>query len=463
MYPDELATLKIPPNSLEAEQSVIGAMLVAPKAVDVVIELLDGSEFYTAEHREIFSAMLTLHEKSQPIDVVTLCDFLNTTGRLDKAGGFGYVMEIAKNTPSVANVLAYARAVREKFQLRRLIISSQKIADSAFQPDDKSAAELIDNAQAEIMALNDSTASQTELRVSPRLKNLIAEWERRADAKGLSGLSTGLVALDRRTHGLNPGDLIILAARPAMGKTSLAMNIAESIAITQQKPVLIFSMEMTAEQLLDRSAASVGRIPYELIRTGAVFDDEQHAHKVSPTILRIKDSPLFIDDRPALTIGQMRSSIRRASLDAPLSLIVVDYLQLARAKAESRVHEVTAISQGLKALAKEFKCPVIALSQLSRKCEERTDKRPMCSDLRDSGAIEQDADIIWFIYRDEVYNEDSDMKGVTELICAKQRNGSTGTDYLASNLGMCRFDNLSSEWQRPQRVVPMRRRGGFEA
>lgn len=248
-----------------------------------------------------------------------------------------------------------------------------------------------------------------------------------------------------------------------MGKTTLAMNIAEHVAVIQQKLVVVFSMEMTAEQLLDRSAASLGRMPYKLIRAGTIFESADHSYKVVPTFRKLKDAinTLKIDDRPSLTIAQMRATLRRESKKGKVELVVIDYLQLAKAKAESRTTEITAISQGLKALAKEFKCPVIALSQLSRKCEERADKRPNNSDLRDSGAIEQDADIVFFLYRDEVYNEDSPYRGVAEVICTKQRNGETGTDELACNLGMCRFDDLPKEWSRPVVQPLMRSSRGF--
>jgi replicative DNA helicase len=275
----------------------------------------------------------------------------------------------------------------------------------------------------------------------------------------LVGLSTGYKDIDRRTSGLCSGDLIIVAGRPSMGKTTFAMNIAENVSVSQGKPVLVFSMEMTKIQLLDRCASSIGGIPFELIRNGKALDDAQFSHGLIPAAARIKQAPLYIDQRGALTVLQIRAAARKLHKRIPLSLIVVDYLQLARAKAESRVHEVTAISQGLKALAKELNIPVIALSQLSRKCEERSDKRPNNSDLRDSGAIEQDADVIFMLYRDEVYNPDTKFRGIAEINCTKQRNGPIGKDILISRLDLCRFEDTPHEY-RPPVDEPKKRKGG---
>ncbi len=454
----DVAQLKLPPHSLEAEQSVLGALMIANDSWDKIADMLTADDFYRPEHRIIFQRMAQLVEANQPIDIVTLPDALTHADELDRAGGFVYLAEIARNTPSAANIRAYAIAVRERATLRKMIQVGQEIADAGYNPDGRRAAELIDEAQAAVFTLSESGASVgRDLRCEVHLRSLLDEWQRRSECDGLIGLSTGFDALDRRTNGLNPGDLIILAARPSMGKTSLAMNIAEHVAVDQKKPVLVFSMEMTAEQLLDRMAASVGRIPYDLIRTGKVFGHDEYDSRILPTVNTINSAPLFIDDRPALTIAQMRATARKEHKRNPLGLIVVDYLQLARAKAESRVMEVTYISQGLKALAKELRVPVLALSQLNRSVDSRSDKRPNNSDLRDSGAIEQDADVIWFIYRDEVYNETSPQKGVAEIICTKQRNGPTGTDYLATNLAQCRFDDLARGYAPPEQTPPVRR------
>lgn len=439
----DIAQLKLPPHSLEAEQSIIGGLLIADRNFDAISECVDESDFYRSEHRMIFREMAKLADAGQPHDIVTIAAVLTATGELDRIGGFAYLAEVARNTPSTSNLRAYARAVRERAVLRRLIIVGQDIADSAYHANGRKSAELIDDAQAAVIALSETGNDEQDLHCASHLKNLAQEWQRRADCEGLIGLSTGFEALDQRTNGLNAGDLIILAARPSMGKTSLAMNIVEHIVLDEKKPVLVFSMEMNAEQLLDRMAASVGKIPYSLIRNGKVFGHSEYDAHVLPTISRLKTAPLYIDDRAALTIAQIRSRARKLHKRESLGLIVVDYLQLAKARAESRVMEVTAISQGLKALAKELRVPVLALSQLNRAVDSRSDRRPNNSDLRDSGAIEQDADVIWFIYRDEVYNENSPRKGFAEIICTKQRNGPTGTDYLAVNLDRCRFDNLT--------------------
>jgi replicative DNA helicase len=458
----DLAQLRIPPNSLEAEQSVIGGLLIAGHHFDSVTEILTAEDFYHPQHRQTFAAMAALAADNKPIDLTTVVTALSSSGDLDRIGGVIYLAEIARGTPSASNIRAYASAVRERATLRNLILVGQQIAESGFEPDGKKSIELIDAAQAAVIALGDQGRTDGITPIKDHLRNLVAEWQRRSDAGGLVGLSTGFEALDARTNGLSPGDLIILAARPSMGKTALAMNIAENVAVHQGKPVLVFSLEMTAEQLLDRMASSVGKIPYDLIRTGNVFKVPEYECRAMPTISRIRDAPLHIDDRPALTIPQMRATARRVHKQTPLSLIVVDYLQLARAKAESRVMEVTQISQGLKALAKELGVPVLALSQLSRAVEQRADKRPGNADLRDSGAIEQDADVIWFIYRDEVYNTSTKQRGVAEILCTKQRNGPVGSDFLATLLEQCRFDNLARGWTPPVEEEKPKRRGGFD-
>jgi replicative DNA helicase len=465
-YPDydDVAALKMPPHSTEAEQAVIGGLLIATNAFDAITDLVAEADFFRIEHRTAFAAIAHLAEAGKPHDAVTVCDMLSATDQLDRAGGFAYLLDLAKNTPSAANIRAYACAVRERATLRNLITAGQAIADSGFSPDGRSAAELIDEAQAVVIALGDTGSAEQDLHCASRMKNLITEWERRAACDGLVGLSTGFSALDQRTNGLGAGNLIILAARPSMGKTSLVMNIAEHCAVTENKPALVFSMEMTAEELLDRMAAAVGKIPYELIRTGKVFGHPDHDSRIIPALGRIKSAPLYIDDRAGLTIAQMRSAARRVHRQSPLSLIVVDYLQLAvgkvRSKTDNREQEISGISRGLKALAKELKCPVIALSQLNRNVENRANKRPVNSDLRDSGAIEQDADVIWFIYRDEVYNEDSHDKGIAEILCTKQRNGALGVDRLATNLAHCRFENLSAGYQpREHEPAPRKQRG----
>ena len=447
-YPDEidLAQLKTPPYSLEAEQSVIGGLLIPGSDLDSVADLVDENDFYHPAHRIIFRRMAELVNAGKPIDITTMADSLSP-GEMDRIGGFIYFAEMARSTPSTANIRAYAAAVKERSSLRALIRAGGEIAELAYEAAGRSSLDLIDEAQRLVLAIGDRADESTETHVSASFRDYIAELERRAACDGLAGLSTGFADLDRRTNGLMGGDLIILAGRPSMGKTALAMNIAEHTAIDQGKGVLVFSMEMSRVQLIDRMVASVGKIPFSLLRSGEVFGTEYN-HLINPAAGRIKNSKLYIDERGALTVQQMRSAARRLHKKTPLSLIIVDYLQLARAKAENRVNEITAVSQGLKALAKELNVPVIALSQLSRKCEEAK-RRPISSDLRDSGSIEQDADAIFLMYRDEFYNENSIHKGMAEIHCTKLRNGEPGMDWLQSNLGMCRFQNLADPYQPP--------------
>lgn len=463
---DDIAGLKIPPHSVEAEQSVLGGLMIDAGAWDRLDGILSAEDFYRAEHRLIFAAVSQLAAAGSPVDPITLADILSHAGTLDQAGGIGYLAEMAAKIPSAANIRAYATAVRDRSRLRALITAGNEIADAGYNADGRPVADLIDDAQQRVMALGAQSQDGGDLHCSSRFANLIAEWERRAACDGLVGLSTGFEALDRRTNGLGDGNLVILAARPSMGKTALAMNIAEHVAVVEKKPVLVFSMEMSTEELLDRVAASLGRIPYELIRTGQVFENPEHSAKVMPCVARLKAAPLYIDDRSSLTVQQMRTTARKLHAKAPLRLVVVDYLQLAgstaRGRSDTREQEVSAIARGLKSLAKELGCPVIALSQLNRNVEQRTDKRPVNADLRDSGAIEQDADTIWFIYRDEVYNEDSPEKGIAEIITRKLRNGQPGTDRIASNLAMCRFENLARGYEPPPQPERAPRRGGFE-
>lgn len=455
----DLAMLKSPPYSLEAEQAVIGGLLIAPNSFDAVTDLITENDFFKPDHRAAFAAIAYLADAGQPHDIVTVCDMLSAAGKLDQAGGFAYLADVAKNTPSAANIRAYANAVRERAALRNLIIASQEIADAAYEPGERTANELVDEAQRRILEIGERGDAEADLHVTSALKDYVAELDRRYNCDGLAGLSTGFRDLDARTNGLSPSDLVILAGRPGSGKTTLAMNIAEHVAIIESKPVLVFSMEMSRVQLLDRMVASVGKIPFSLLRSGKVFNHNEYKPVIAAS--RIKQAPLYIDDRGGLSIAQMRSTARRQHKKTPLSLIVVDYLQLARAKAENRVNEITVISQGLKAIAKEIGCPVIALSQLSRKCEEQK-RRPISSDLRDSGSIEQDADSIFLIYRDEVYNEETNLKGVAEIHCTKLRNGEPGMDFLKSNLAMCKFENHEPGYRppEPEQEQP-RRKGGF--
>lgn len=462
-YDDELAPmpadldyLKTPPHSIEAEQAVIGGLLIAADSFDAVGDLVSERDFYRQEHAAAFAAVAKLAEQGRPHDVITVHDALVTAGDLEKAGGIAYLFELASKTASAHNIRAYARVVRERGTLRALIAAGQTIAESAYEPAGRTAAELLDEAQAAVIALSDDGGTETDLHVSAVIPDYTNELERRMESGGISGLRTGFNNLDQRLCGMQAGNLIIIGGRPKSGKTTLGMNIATNVAVIQDKPVLVFSMEMSRVELFDRMMASVGGIPFNLLRSGTVFGTDYNS-QISPTARRLKHSKLYIDDRPALSIAQMRSAARRQHRKTPLALIVVDYLQLARAKSESRVMEITLISQGLKSLAKEIGCPVIALSQLSRKSED-ANRRPKASDLRDSGSIEQDADVILLVYRDEVNNEDSPMKGTAEIIIPAIRNGEAGTDFLDANLAMCRFQNKEREYIPPAPPPPKRGR-----
>lgn len=445
--PADLEYLKTPPHSIEAEQAVIGGLLIAAGSFDVIGDLVSERDFYRQEHAAAFAAVAKLAEQGRPHDVITVHDALVTAGELERVGGIAYLFELASKTASAHNIRAYARVVRERGTLRALIAAGQAIAESAYEPAGRTAAELLDEAQAAVIALGDDGGTETDLHVSAALPDYVKELERRLESGGISGLCTGFTGLDTRMCGLQPGNLIIVGGRPKSGKTTFAMNIASNVAVTQNKPVLVFSMEMSRTELLDRMIASVGGIPFGLLRSGTVFGTDYNS-SISPTARRIKHSQLYIDDRAALSIAQMRSAARRQHRKTPLALIVVDYLQLARAKAESRVMEITMISQGLKALAKELGVPVIALSQLSRKSEDQN-RRPKASDLRDSGSIEQDADAILLVYRDDIDNTDSPMRGTAEIIIPAIRNGEAGSEFLDSNLAMCRFQNKDREYFPP--------------
>lgn len=439
--------LKRPPHSAEAEQSIIGGLLLENQVWDKVGTKLCEADFYRTEHRILFRAILNLASKNQPFDVVTLLDTLKSNKELDDAGGEAYLFELANNTPSVANVSAYADIVREKSVQRQLISVASAIADSAYNPGARDVPELLDFAERKVFAIAEQTAGDGGPEV---IKSILVRAVEKIDflyhsGDSITGVSTGLADLDELTSGLQPSDLIIMAGRPSMGKTTLAMNIAEHVAIKTSKPVLVFSMEMPADSLAMRMMSSLGRIDQHRIRTGKLEDDDWP--RVTSAVHMLSEAPLFIDDSPALSPAEMRARARRVMKEhGQLGLIVVDYLQLMKIagfKADNRTAEISEISRSLKSLAKELAVPVIALSQLNRSLEQRQDKRPVMSDLRESGAIEQDADLICFIYRDEVYNEDSPDKGCAEIIIAKQRNGPIGRVRVAFLGKYTRFEDLA--------------------
>lgn len=445
----EHAELKLPPHSLEAEQSVLGGLMIANDRWDNVADLITATDFFRPAHQQIFQCMGQLVEASQPIDVVTLSERLNSHDQLAQVGGLPYLAELARNTPSAANIRAYAQVVRERSGLRALIAAATSIADNAYQTAGRSADEVLDLAEREIMRIGEERPKTGGPEpVNPLLKGAVDKIDQLFNQKGtITGLSTGFTDLDDKTSGLQASDLVIVAARPSMGKTTFAMNLVEQAVLDQDKPVLVFSMEMPAQQLMMRMLSSVGRIDQGRVRNGSL--DEEDWPKLSAAVSKLKDRPLFIDDTAALTPSEVRSRARRIVREhGDLAMIMIDYLQLMQVagSSESRTGEISEISRSLKAIAKEFECPVVALSQLNRALEQRPNKRPVNSDLRESGAIEQDADVILFIYRDEVYNEESPDKGVAEIIIGKQRNGPIGTSRLAFIGKYTRFENLSSHY-----------------
>jgi len=440
--------IKVPPHSIEAEQSVLGALMLDNSSWDHVADLISDTDFYRRDHQTIFRALAALAEKGDPSDAVTVSEFLDNRGELDDAGGLAYLGALAKDTPSAANVRAYADIVRERSVLRQLIRIGNELSESAFVPDGRGSKELIEDAEKLVFEIAEqgSRKSQTYTPIKSLLRDAVERIDEliNSDEK-LTGTPSGIDKFDEMTSGLQRSDLVILAARPSMGKTSLAMNFAEHAAIQAKQPVAIFSMEMSGEQLAMRMISSLGRVDQSKVRTGDISEEDWP--RITSAIHLMSEAPIFIDDTPALTPTELRARCRRIKREHGLGLVVVDYLQLMRVAgmSENRTNEISEISRGLKALAKELDVPVIALSQLNRNLEQRPDKRPKMADLRESGGIEQDADVIVFIYRDEVYNPDTPHKGMAELIVEKQRNGPTGK-VITTFLGrFTRFENYISE------------------
>lgn len=439
--------LKIPPHSIEAEQSVLGGLMLDNQAWDKIAERLQEKDFYRPEHQIIFRTVAHLAHRGNPFDVLTLTESLKNNNELSNAGGEVYLFDLARNTPTAANAAAYADIVRERSVQRQLISISNTIGDMAFTPAGRGSTELLDEAERRIFQI----AEQSSRGSGPvRINSLLGKAVDRIDTlfhsnQAFTGLSTGYKDLDEMTSGLQPADLVIVAGRPSMGKTTFAMNIAENAAIKSKKAVLVFSMEMPADSLAMRMMSSLGRVDQHRVRTGKLEDDDWP--RITSAVSILSEAPLFIDDSAALSPGELRSRARRVFREqGELGLIVIDYLQLMQVAGfkENRTAEISEISRSLKSLAKELNVPIIALSQLNRGLEQRTDKRPVMSDLRESGAIEQDADLILFIYRDEVYNENSPEKGIAEIIIAKQRNGPIGRVRLTFLGKYTRFENFLS-------------------
>jgi replicative DNA helicase len=446
---DEVARLRVPPHSIEAEQSVLGGLLIDNGAWDRAADLLRDADFYRWEHRLIYAAVGALVGASKPADVITVYEQLQMHGKADDCGGLAYLNALAQSVPSAANLRRYAEIVRERAILRQLIGASDEIATSAFNPQGRAVSTILDEAESRIFRIGEEGARarhglQSIDQLVVQLIDRVTELAENG-AEDVTGVRTGFYELDRKTAGLQPGDLIVLAARPSMGKTSFALNIAEHVAVHEGLPVVVFSMEMGASQLALRLVGSLGRIDQQHLRTGALRDDEWT--RLTEAVDKLGKAAIFIDETPALNPAELRARARRQARQCgKLGLIVVDYLQLMSGSSssdENRATELGEISRGLKALAKELQCPVIALSQLNRSVESRNDKRPMMSDLRESGAIEQDADVIMFIYRDDYYNKDSKEPGVAEIIIGKQRNGPTGDIRLTFLKPLTRFENLA--------------------
>lgn len=448
-YQNDKATekLKVPPHSIEAEQSILGGLMLDNQAWDRVSEIVTEIDFYRADHRCIFTALAGLANEAKPMDAITVMETLKAHNQLTEAGGEVYLFELAKNTPSVANIAAYATIVRERSVLRQLISAAGEIADHAFNPEGREVVELLDDAERKVFEIAEQGATGSG---PTDIKSLLGNAMERIDTlyhsdAAITGVPTCFTDFDEMTSGLQKSDLIIVAARPSMGKTTFAMNIAENAALKTKKPVLIFSMEMPGESLAMRMMSSLGRIDQHRLRTGKLEDEDWP--RVTSAVSMLSELKMFIDDTPGLSPSEMRSRARRVAREqGELGLIMVDYLQLMQVPGmrDNRTAEISEISRSLKSLARELDVPMIALSQLNRSLEQRADKRPIMSDLRESGAIEQDADVIAFIYRDEVYNEDSPDKGIAEIIIGKQRNGPIGKVKLTFLGKYTKFENYVS-------------------
>jgi len=448
-----LENLKIPPHSIEAEQSVIGALLLDNLAWDKIADKVNEDDFYRQEHQLIYQAIKQLIEKSHPVDIVTVAESLEKNNVLTEVGGLIYLSTLANNTPSAANIIRYAEIVRERSIARQLISASIAIAETAYSPQGRDIREILDDAENKIFQIAENTHRNRQAFES--IASLLTEATERIDLLSqrenpyeVTGIPTGFRDLDNKTSGLQNGDLVIVAGRPSMGKTAFAMNMAEYAAIHHNAPVIVFSMETSGVQLATRMLGSVGRIDQQALRTGQL--NNEGWEKLNEAIAQLSETKIYIDETPALTILELRARARRIArqFDGKTGLIIVDYIQLMSGndRGDNRSVELGEISRGLKKLAKELSMPVIALSQLSRLVEHRTDKRPIMSDLRESGAIEQDADLIIFMYRDEYYNSESPSKGIAEAIISKQRNGPTGKIQLHFHGNLVRFDNATRDW-----------------
>ncbi|MDO8446331.1 MAG: replicative DNA helicase [Deltaproteobacteria bacterium] len=449
MANNDLSSHKLPPQNLEAEQSILGGILIDNEAINTVLEILTPEDFYRESHKKIFDCMIDLSEKGHPADLITLTDLLKKKDVLDEVGGVSYVAYLVDSVPTAANIKVYARIVKEKAILRKLISTATDIATKCYEAEGD-VDEFLDHAEKVIFEISENKIRPSFYAMRDIVKDSFKTIERLYERKELvTGVPTGFKDLDKITSGLQPADLIIVAGRPSMGKTALCLNMAQHAAIEGKFPVAVFSLEMSKEQLAIRMLCSEARVDASKLRGG--FLSESDWPKLTRAAGFLSEAPIFIDDTPAISLLEMRAKARRLKADPKvgLGMIIVDYLQLMRGRgsAERREQEISEISRGLKALAKELSVPVVALSQLNRAVENRTDRRPQLADLRESGAIEQDADVIMFIYRDEVYNksEDNPKKGVAEIIIGKQRNGPIGTVELAFLNKYTAFEDLAHD------------------
>ena len=452
MDEDQISALKVPPHSIEAEQSILGGLLIDNKAIDRITGQVSASDFYRNDHRIIFTHISKLIDNNDPADIVTVAESLEQNAELTKVGGVAYLGLVAENTPTASNITGYAKIVRERSIMRNLVEVGSDIVESAFSPQGKDAQQLLDESESKIFQIADAGTSEKlgfiDIKeLLPKAAQRIDDLYQLDDPNGVTGVPSGYSDLDQKTAGLQPGDLIIIAGRPSMGKTSLALNIAEHVGMEAGLPVAIFSMEMGAAQLTMRLLGSVGKLDQHKMRIGQLEDEDWP--KLTNALGVLNEAPIFIDEGSALNSYEVRARARRLHRQqGKLGLIVIDYIQLMSSaneqSTENRATEVSEISRSLKALAKELNVPVVALSQLNRSVESRPDKRPMMSDLRESGAIEQDADVIMFIYRDEVYNPETAEKGVAEILLSKQRNGPTGTVKLTFLGQYTRFENYAN-------------------
>lgn len=454
----QIESLRVPPHSIEAEQSVLGGLMLDNAAWDRIADFVSAEDFYRYDHRIIFQHIVKLINESKPADVITVYEAMSTSGKAEEVGGLSYLNALAQNTPSAANIRRYAEIVRDRGILRKLITVSDEISGDAFNPQGKNVKQMLDEAESKIFAIAEegSRGSQGFLSIQPLLTQVVEridELYNRDSTSDITGVPTGFIDLDKMTSGLQPGDLIIVAGRPSMGKTAFSINIGENVAIDSGLPVAVFSMEMGGAQLAMRMLGSVGRLDQHRLRTGRLIDEDWP--RLTHAIQKMNDAQFYIDETPALSPIELRARSRRLARQCgKLGLIIIDYLQLMSgngggSSGENRASEISEISRSLKGLAKELNCPVIALSQLNRALEQRPNKRPVMSDLRESGAIEQDADVILFIYRDEVYNPDSPDKGTAEIIIGKQRNGPIGSIRLAFLGQFTKYDNYVGSLANP--------------